>query len=365
MEQVDGREPFYLQEEDLPALARGCAVLGTGGGGSVGSSLLTAGREIRERGPLLVRPLSSFADDELIVPLSGVGAPTVGHEMLGNEGEVLAIGAEVERLMGRPVGAVMSSEIGGSNGVEPVAWASTLGVPLVDADGMGRAFPEVQMVSMNVAGLPVNYIVLSDVVGNVATLRPIDGKWSERHARALCVASGSRSLMADYILEAAQARGAVIEGSVSRALSIGRCVEAAADPVAALVDTLGAARLVTGKIVDIERLTGGGFVRGSVVIEGLGADRGSLVRLEIQNENLVAFQDGQVLASVPDLISVLDSQTATAISTEMLRYGQRVTVLAWPCDPLWRTPRGLEIAGPRAFGYDLDYVPTEELAHVA
>ncbi len=172
------------------------------------------------------------------MPLSGVGAPTVGHEMLGNEGEVLAIGAEVERLMGRPVGAVMSSEIGGSNGVEPVAWASTLGVPLVDADGMGRAFPEVQMVSMNVAGLPVNYIVLSDVVGNVATLRPIDGKWSERHARALCVASGSRSLMADYILEAAQARGAVIEGSVSRALSIGRCVEDATDPVAALVDTL-------------------------------------------------------------------------------------------------------------------------------
>jgi DUF917 family protein len=79
----------------------------------------------------------------------------------------------------------------------------------------------------------------------------------------------------------------------------------------------------------------------------------------------VAFQDGQVLASVPDLISVLDSQTATAISTELLRYGQRVTVLAWPCDPLWRTPRGLEIAGPRAFGYDLDYVPTEELARVA
>jgi uncharacterized protein len=65
---------------------------------------------------------------------------------------------------------------------------------------------------------------------------------------------------------------------------------------------------------------------------------------------------------VPDLISVLDSETAEAIATERVRYGQRVTVIAMPCDPVWRTERGLEAAGPRAFGYDFDYVPVEELA---
>ncbi|GAA2837881.1 hypothetical protein GCM10020220_028520 [Nonomuraea rubra] len=59
----------------------------------------------------------------------------------------------------------------------------------------------------------------------------------------------------------------------------------------------------------------------------------------------------------------MDTETAAAIQTEALRYGQRVTVLAWPCDPLWRTPKGLETAGPRAFGYDLGYVPVEELSH--
>ncbi|MDR0359838.1 MAG: DUF917 domain-containing protein, partial [bacterium] len=26
----------------------------------------------------------------------------------------------------------------------------------------------------------------------------------------------------------------------------------------------------------------------------------------------------------------------------------------------WRTPRGLELVGPRYFGYDFDYVPLEE-----
>jgi len=64
-----------------------------------------------------------------------------------------------------------------------------------------------------------------------------------------------------------------------------------------------------------------------------------------------------VTVSVPDLITIVDTETGEAISTELLRFGQRVSVLAWPCDPLWRTPRGLELAGPRAFGYELDYVP--------
>ena len=71
-----------------------------------------------------------------------------------------------------------------------------------------------------------------------------------------------------------------------------------------------------------------------------------------------------MLASVPDLISVLDSETADAILTETIRYGQRVRVIAFACDPVWRTERGIALTGPRAFGYDLDYQPVEELARV-
>ena len=130
----------------------------------------------------------------------------------------------------------------------------------------------------------------------------------------------------------------------------------------ALIAELGAFRLIGGKILDVERRTTSGFARGSVVIEGLGADAGRLIRLELQNENLVALERGQVLASVPDLITVLDSETADAIVTERIAYGQRVTVIAFGCDPVWRTEKGIAVAGPRAFGYEFDYVPVEELA---
>ncbi|MBB5135808.1 hypothetical protein HNP84_005552 [Thermocatellispora tengchongensis] len=351
-----------ITQEDIAPLARGCAVLGTGGGGDVRTGAIAVRRAVREHGDVPLITLADLPGDALVVPLSGIGAPTVGHEMIQSAEEPLLIRDEIERIFGRPPSAIMSSEIGGGNGVMPVAWAARLGLPLLDADAMGRAFPEVQMVSMYVAGLPANLVVMADVVGNVVSMRPVDGLWAERIARAVCVAAGSSALMADYVLTAAQARGAVIEGTVSRAIEIGRATRHESDPLGALARTLGAKRLVAGKVTDVDRRTTGGFARGTVTVEGVAEDKGRTLTLEIQNENLVAIEDGRALAMVPDLITVVDAQTATAVQTEGLRYGQRVAVLAWPCDPLWRTPRGLETAGPRAFGYDLDYTPVEEIA---
>src|SRR5262249_51757488 len=152
----------------------------------------------------------------------------------------------------------------------------------------------------------------------------------------------------------------------SKGIRIGEALAGAkGSPVAALIAELDAFQLVTGKVLDVERRTTSGFVRGSVVIEGLREDAGRLIRLELQNENLVALERGRVLASVPDLITVLDSETADAIATETLRYGQRVTVIAFACDPVWRTERGIAVAGPRAFDYDFDYQPVEELARAS
>jgi len=160
-----------------------------------------------------------------------------------------------------------------------------------------------------------------------------------------------------------QARVATVRNSVSKAIRIGDALAGAkGSPVDALIAELGAFQLVTGKVLDVERHTTSGFVRGSVVIEGLGEDAGRLIRLELQNENLVALERGRVLASVPDLITVVDSETADAILTETIRYGQRVTLIAFACDPVWRTERGIDVAGPRAFGYEFDYQPVEELA---
>jgi DUF917 family protein len=345
--------------DDVAALAAGAAIFGTGGGGAVYTAQLAAEQALRDAGPVPLISVDDLTDDDAVIIMSGIGAPTVGIEMLSSANQIEVLLREAEAAAGRPITTLMAAEIGGSNGVGPVGWAARLGLKLLDADGMGRAFPEATMIAMNVAGVPCDFAVMSDVVGNVVTMKTVDLAWLERHARAVTVASGGLCLGAHYLLTADTARGAVIEGTVSAAVRVGHALLASSEPVAAVSAELDAAVLVTGKIVDVARRTEGGFVRGSVTISGTGADRGRLQRIELQNENLIVLEDGEVLASVPDLVTIVDSETGHAISTEMLRFGQRVSVLAWACDPLWRTERGLQLAGPRAFGYDLPYVPFE------
>lgn len=345
--------------DDIPALAAGAAIFGTGGGGAVYTQQMISERAIREHGPVELVTVDDLTADDAVIMMSGIGAPTVGIEMLSSTAQPEILLREAEHVAGRKITALMPAEIGGSNGVGPVGWAARLGVKVLDADGMGRAFPEATMISTNVAGVPCDFAVMSDVVGNVSVLKTVDLGWLERHARAMTVASGGICLGAHYLLTAETARGAVIPGTVSTAIDVGHALLSAHEPVSAVAETLGADVLITGKITDVARRTEGGFVRGSVTIAGTGADRGRLQRIELQNENLLVLEDGEVLASVPDLITIVDSETGHAISTEMLRFGQRIAVLAWACDLLWRTPRGLELAGPRAFGYDLPYLPFE------
>lgn len=350
------KKAAVISAADIEALSAGAAIFGTGGGGSVASAQISVRAALEDCGPVRLRTVEELSADDAVIVMSGVGAPTVGIEMLSAKHQPERLVQEVERELGRTVTAIMPVEIGGSNGVSPVRWAAQLGLDLLDADGMGRAFPEATMVAMNVAGVPRNFTVICDVIGNVVTLRTIDAVWLERHRRASTVAAGSICLAASSLLPE-QLSGAVIEGTISRAIEVGRVLLNAGEPVVAMAGALGAEVFISGKIVDVARRTEGAFVRGSVTVAGLGEDRDRVLRVELQNENLVALEAGEVLATVPDLVTIVDSETGHAISSEQLRFGQRVSVLAWPCDPLWRTTRGLEIAGPQAFGYDIDYVP--------
>ena len=351
-----------LDPESLHALARGCAVLGAGGGGDTYLALLQALQATEYYGPVPLVDLDELPDESLIMPGGGIGAPTVAIEKFANGDEGERLREHLQFLTGRRVAALMASEIGGGNGVLPVAWAAGMGLPLVDADGMGRAFPEIPQVTMQLAGISPSPAVITDERGNLIVFQTISGHWMERLERAAAVEFGGNACSTEFSLTAAQARTATVRNSVTLAIRIGEAVACAkGDPVAALMAEIGAVRLVDGKVSDVERQTRSGFVRGSVVVEGLAADSGRLVRLELQNENLVALERGKVLASVPDLITVLDSETADAIATERIRYGQRVTVIAFACDPVWRTEGGIAATGPRAFGYNFDYEPVEEL----
>jgi DUF917 family protein len=359
---ADQREHMELDDQKLRQMAVGCSILGAGGGGDTSVGLLAALQATQDFGPVTVVDLDELDDDALVIPGGGIGAPLVSIEKLDRGDEILRLLPVVERHHGKPVSAIMAAEIGGSNGLLPVVWCARTRLPLADADGMGRAFPEVPQMTMELAGISPNPAVMTDERGNVVLIEAADGQWMERLERALSIEFGGQALSSEYHMTASQARRATVRGTVSLATRIGRAVlEAPDDPVASLIHSVNATAIIEGKITDVDQRVSEGFVKGTARIDGVGTQSGTTLRLDIQNENLVATREGRVLASVPDIITVVDTHTGRAIHTERLRYGQRVTVIAFPCDPVWRTPAGLALAGPRAFGYDLEFVAVEAL----
>jgi uncharacterized protein len=354
-------------EEQLDDLAVGAAILGTGGGGNPYIGKLLARSALRESGPVTIVDVDEVPDDALVVPSAMMGAPTVIVEKLPSGEEAVRAFRALEQHLGRAITHTMPIEAGGLNSVIPFAVAARLGLPIVDADGMGRAFPEVQMVTAGVYGIPATPMALADEKGNEVILAgTLDNRWTERFARSITVDMGSTAMVAQYPLTGRQLKQAMVPGTLGLAEELGRLVRETkaehGDPVAAVVERLAGRRLFTGKVTDVERRTVAGFARGEARLEGIGGHDGSELTLQFQNEHLVARRGGEVLASVPDLIMVLDGETGEATTTEDLRYGYRVAVLGAPCDGRWRTDPGLELVGPRCFGYDFDYVPIEERA---
>lgn len=357
-----------IDRQALLDLATGAAFLGSGGGGDPYYSQLLGEAEIARRGAFDLIALDALADDALIAPCGWIGAPTVSAEKLPNGREALSGLRELERIYGRPIDAVMAIEIGGGNGLAPLLAAAEMGIPVVDADGMGRAFPESQMTVFSIDGLSACPSVVTSASGALRRIETDDNLEHERVARALSVEFGGNAHMVEYPLTGAQAKRHAIGGSVSAAVAIGAAVRVARttgdDPFEALYAALRstglypfAGTLFDGKIVDVERETRGGFSVGRVVIEGFGGD--GRMDLEFQNENLIARVDGRVRAMVPDLITVMDRETADSIVTERLKFGQRVKVVGAAAPTVLRTERALRFVGPAAFGFAEAYRPIE------
>lgn len=353
-----------IHPENLEDLAVGAAVLGTGGGGDPYIGKLMAAQAIRQYGPVQLVSVDELADDALVVPSAMMGAPTVMVEKVPSGEEIIAAFQALQDYLGHKIDATVSIEAGGLNSTTPFTVAARMGIPLVDADGMGRAFPEIQMVTCTMHGVSATPMSLADEKGNAAIINTINNRWTERFARSLTVDMGASAMIALYAMSGKQVKEAMVPGTLSLAETIGRSIREAranhTDPIKAVLNLTQGYEVFRGKIADVQRRTVAGFARGEATFQGIGDYGDSQMVLQFQNEHLVAIQDGQIVVSVPDLITVLDIETGEPITTEGLRYGFRVVVLGMPCTPKWRTPAGLALVGPRYFGYDIDYVPVEE-----
>lgn len=356
-----------LNIDDIDDIARGAAVLGCGGGGDPYIGALMTQQTVRAGKPLQLVSPDEVPDGALVVVIAGIGAPPVLIEKIPNGSESELALRHLEKHLGRRADYLMSAEVGGLNSLYPLQVAAKLGLPVVDADGMGRAFPKLEMTSFHIFGVPVTPMVLVNERGDMVLMQATSDFQAEHFVKHLAIAMGGIMSSAGFALSGADAKRAAVPGTLSICQAIGRALREARarkdDPFAALLAAMRATEyyrhahlIFEGKITDVERRVTGRWSMGQARIEG----GGRMLELAVQNEFLVARIDGRTAAIVPDLVAVLDEDTAEAITAETLRYGQRVRVLAASVPPIMRCEAALKVWGPQAFGIDEPFVPIEQ-----
>ncbi|SCL36416.1 hypothetical protein GA0070624_5548 [Micromonospora rhizosphaerae] len=359
---------WKIKEQDLESIAIGAGILGTGGGGNPHVGKLMANRLLREGLDVEVVALNDVPDEWRICTVGGMGAPTVTIEKLPRGTESVGAVRALESHVGHRIDALIPAEIGGGNSIEPMIAAARMGIPIIDADGMGRAFPTLPMITYFIYSLSCFPCAVCDDKGNqIVYPSGVNVHWLERLTRSAAVEMGGHAACAVAYMSGADARRTAIAGTLSWAREIGEKVRGARQRhsdsiISEILSATDGTVLFEGKIVDVDRRTADGWVRGRVQMEGAQAYAGSEMTISFQNENLIAWRDGIVVATVPDLICIVNSDDGEPVTTEMLRYGYRVSVLGIPCSPKLRTPEALEVVGPRAFGYELAFQPLEDLA---
>ena len=351
---------------DIEDIALGAALLGAGGGGDPYVGKLLAIGAVKECGEVTMLDIDEVPEGEVIVPVAMVGAPTVLMEKAAGKNEFDRLMDMLSSYYGRKPYAVMPIEAGGVNSMIPIAAAARLGLPMIDVDGMGRAFPEIQMVTFTIGGASASPMIFADEKGNIGLMETVTNKWVETICRAGCMACGGSVLSMEYPMETAMVREFGVHGIVTRSQELGRAIRDIKNcpenmtPEQYFLELTQGHRLFKGKMADVLREVRAGFNFGKVVLEGIGEDKGRTAEVTFQNENLCATVEGKIVATAPDLICLVDTETFIPVPTDALKYGKRVLAVGLPCFHLWRTPKGLELAGPRYFGLDTDYIPVEE-----
>ena len=357
-----------LTEEDVGDFVDGAAIMGTGGGGdpAKGAEILRDDRRTGRR--LTLTSLEELADREgvLAVPyLVGTIAQSPAQQA-GVSDLIRAAIRAFESEVGQKVLATVATEVGGLNSAMALHAAAHAGIPAVDADVVGRAAPETCLTVLNLAGLPLVPAVVAVRPEDVRVLR--EAMAPERYAstiRGLSEAANGYVAVVDSPCSPRDVRDILVRGTMTRALALGRARREAAergdDPVGAVRRELGGKVLFRGRLAKAALRNEGGFLRGTVNLGGEKEWRGQTFESLVINEHILARRQGAPVVLPPDCFAFLDAE-GRAIMNNALRNGADVTVLAWRAPEVWRTPKGLELFGPRHFGLEMSYVPVEALA---
>lgn len=366
--------------QDCEDFVQGCLFMGTGGGGPADLGLKLLKEALDEGLSLEWVDAEDIPDDTLTVTVFDMGsiAPISEETKQEIEESKLEMLDELgDRTMARAVQALSSHtgknitcivpvELGASNTPAPIITAARLGIPAVDGDYSGRAVPE------ELQGTPYLYgkdswpFASVDCWGstNITTYAP-NGYMVERIGKQLSIAGFYGTSIASTLLPANEMKDILVEGTLTRCLKLGKALREAREqgqnPIdAALKETHGW-RLFEGVVTKKEWEDRDGYMFGTITIEGRADFKGHRLEVWLKNENHVTWLDGKPYVCSPDLVTLAYKDSGTGTTNDLIAEGDEIVAVGMKGLESFRSEFGLACSGPRYFGFDIDYVPIEEL----
>ena len=365
--------------QDCEDFVQGCLFMGTGGGGSVawGMDVL---RDAMESGLKLEWvDVDDIPDDVWSVTPYGMGsiAPLTQETLdeiervglvdkYGDRSMEEAV-KELGKYLGQPIGCLVPAELGAGNTPAPLVTGARMGIPVVDGDYGGRAYPEEMQGTPFLYGKDSWPLSSVDKWGNVAIVNyAVNGHMLERMGKMLAVAAYGSTTMASSPMPSGEMKEILVRGTLTKSLALGRAVrqarEAGGDPIEAAVQATGGWRLFDGIVTGKDWEDRGGYMYGTIHIDGTGDYEKQKLDVWFKNENHVSWLNGEPWICSPDLVTLAYTENGEGTTNTLIKKGDRVSAVGIKGLEAFRTEFGLnQCSGPRYFGFDIDYVPIEEL----
>ncbi len=356
-----------LEEAELEDILVGCAILGTGGGGSLTEGVKLV-KGLIEKGKGFKLAKLEELDPEALTTLPYYCSslfPEGEEEPSGIE--LLRAFEALEEYLNEEFKGVIPPELGGFATAGALAVAAEKDLPLLDADAAGRAVPEIQHSSFYIKGLPITPMAVASSMGDLMIVKQVqDDRRAEEIIRSIAVISGNMVGVCDHPARIEVLRGAAIPDTISQGEKIGaarrKAVEKGVDPCEAVAEAGQGFLRFKGMVEEHSWKMEGGFTIGEIKLRGIEEYEEEKYKIRYKNENIISWRDGKVDVTVPDLVSVLEKASGMPITNPNCDRGKEVVVIGFPAPEQWRTDEGIAIFGPKYFGYEEEFVPIERRA---
>jgi hypothetical protein len=357
---------------DFKDLIRGAKILGCGGGGEEQHALDRA-REILDN-KLAINVISpKDVSDDALLCVAGMAGGRSTPEVLArvknlktiDKRPILTATKLLEEYLNEKLHTLVATEIGAGNFLVPIYIAAKLGINVLDGDLAGRAKPEISIATTNITGLPITPLAITSRYGDRMILKsaPSDQR-AENIVREMAVISGSLVGCARCPAYWSQYKQGFIANSISKAKQLGETVrvsrEKNVDPIPSILESINGIKLFQGTVKSHYAKDEGGFIIGETII---GNEKKEQLKVWFKNEFLISWKNTKPFVTAPDLICIVDKKTGEGLTpwSDDFQQGRKVVVIGAPNDSIWRSSKGLEIFGPKHFGYEIEYQPVERL----